>query len=90
MRFESFFRVVRLTTAREIAAHAAVRGSGRVGRTAAGRKLDENALKMAVIAAVRHRYTDYDALLARGVERSEARDRIAGEIEEMLERWRGR
>jgi hypothetical protein len=76
--------------AREIAAHTAVRGSGRVGRTAAGRKLDENALKMAVIAAVRHRYTDYDALLARGVERSEARERIAGKIEEMLERWRGR
>ena len=76
--------------AREIAAHTAARGSGRVGRSAAGRKLDENALTMAVIAAVRHRYTDYDALLARGVERTEARERIAGEIEEITERWRGR
>jgi hypothetical protein len=76
--------------AREIAAHTAARGSGRVGRSAAGRKLDENALTLAVIAAVRHRYTDYDALLERGVERVEARERIAGEIDEIIDAWRGR
>ncbi len=76
--------------AREIALHTAVRGSGRVGRSAAGRKLDKNALPMAVIAAVRHRYTKYDQLLARGVERAEAREVIAGEIGEILDAWLGR
>jgi hypothetical protein len=76
--------------ARIIAAHTAVRGSGRVGRSAAGRKLEKNALTMAVIAAIRHRHTNYDELLAHGVERSEARERVSGAIEETLDAWRGR
>jgi hypothetical protein len=40
--------------AQAIAAHTAVRGSGRVGRTSAGRELDPEALTAAVIAAIRH------------------------------------
>lgn len=43
-----------------IAAHTATRNSGRVGRTAAGRSLDEGALTAAVIAGVRHKHTEYD------------------------------
>lgn len=69
-----------------IAAHAAVRGSGRVGRTAAGRKLDEGALTAA--AAVRHRRTNYDELLAGGVERPFARERVHDRVREILEDWR--
>jgi hypothetical protein len=42
-----------------IARHAAVRGSGRVGRSAAGRTLDEDAVLLAVVASVRHQDTDY-------------------------------
>jgi hypothetical protein len=56
-----------LEEARAIARHTCVRGSGRVGRTAAGRALEEEALRAAVIAAVRHRHTKYDRLLMRGV-----------------------
>ncbi|HJY88019.1 MAG TPA: DUF2293 domain-containing protein [Candidatus Acidoferrales bacterium] len=52
--------------ARAIAAHTAVRGSGRVGRAAAGRALEKDALTAAVIAAVRHKHTRYDELLMRG------------------------
>jgi hypothetical protein len=55
-----------LEEARAIARHTCVRGSGRVGRTAAGRALEEEALRAAVIAAVRHRHTKYDRLLMRG------------------------
>ncbi|RSS47926.1 DUF2293 domain-containing protein, partial [Streptomyces sp. WAC06614] len=55
-----------------IAAHASLRGSGRVGRTAAGRALDPYAVSVAVRAAVRHLDTEYDALLAAGVPRFEA------------------
>jgi len=63
--------------AEAIAAHTAVRSSGRVGRTAAGRQLAEEALTAAVVAAVRHRHTDYDELLMAGVDRETARVRVA-------------
>jgi hypothetical protein len=71
-----------------IAEHTAVRGSGRVGRSEAGRNLDENALILAVGAAVRHNHTSYDELLARGVDRRDARRQIAGKVEEIQARWR--
>ena len=75
--------------AAEIAAHAAVRGSGRVGRSAAGRNLEEGALAAAVAAAVRHRHTGYDTLLAQGLDRALARQRVAGRVQEILAEWRG-
>jgi hypothetical protein len=75
--------------AREIAEHTARRGSGRVGRTEAGRSLDEKALTLAVIAAVRHRHTGYDAMLAKGMDRETARSLVAGEMNGLLARWRG-
>jgi hypothetical protein len=71
-----------------IAEHTAVRGSGRVGRSEAGRNLEERALTLAVAAAVRHRHTEYDELLAGGVERAAARERIAGKVEQILAAWR--
>ena len=74
--------------ARVIAVHTAVRGSGRVGRTAAGRNLDEQALSAAVAAAVRHRHTKYDELLASGLDRASARERVGDRVREMLEAWR--
>jgi hypothetical protein len=73
---------------RQIAAHTALRGSGRVGRSAAGRKLDSDAVTLAVIAAVRHRHTNYDELLASGVERVYARAKVQDQIEEILDAWR--
>ncbi|MEU0370238.1 DUF2293 domain-containing protein [Streptomyces sp. NPDC006283] len=74
--------------AAEIAAHAALRGSGRVGRTAAGRSLEEGAVTAAVRASVRHVDTAYDALLMAGVARHEARARVARQIEAALAAWR--
>jgi hypothetical protein len=44
--------------ARAIAEHAAKRGSGRIGRTAAGRRLEEDSVRLAVIASIRHRHTN--------------------------------
>ena len=52
--------------AEAIAFHAAARGSGRVGRSAAGRALDPEAVRLAVIASARHVDTDYDTLLMSG------------------------
>jgi hypothetical protein len=74
---------------REIASHTAARGSGRVGRTAAGRNLEERALTAAAIAAIRHRHTNYDSLLASGVDRELARERVVDKVEEVLDDWRG-
>jgi hypothetical protein len=71
-----------------IAEHTAVRGSGRVGRTQAGRALDPAALTAAVVAAVRHRHTNYDALLTKGLERTRARDQVAQAIDGILTAWR--
>ncbi len=74
--------------ARMIAAHTSVRGSGRIGRTAAGRALDEEALRAAVIAAIRHRHTTYDRLLMQGWDRMDARDAVRDDIDRVLDQWR--
>ena len=72
-----------------IAAHTATRNSGRVGRTLAGRNLDEGALTAAVTAAVRHRHTEYDAMLASGMDRLTARHQVADRVEAILSDYRG-
>lgn len=71
-----------------IAVHTSVRGSGRAGRTASGRGLDEHTLTAAVVAAVRHRHTAYDSLLASGLDRALARERVADRVQAILAAWR--
>jgi hypothetical protein len=75
--------------AKSIAEHTAARGSGRVGRTAAGRDLEEGALTAAVAAAIRHNHTNYDALLASGPDRALARQQVADRLHAILTMWRG-
>ncbi|WP_329247539.1 DUF2293 domain-containing protein [Streptomyces sp. NBC_01478] len=74
--------------ARAVAAHASARGSGRVGRSAAGRALSEGAVVSAVVASVRHVDTPYDQLLMSGVPRHEARRRLSAGVEGVLRGWR--
>jgi hypothetical protein len=71
-----------------IAAHATVRGSGRVGRTAAGKALEEGALTAAVIAAIRHNHTHYDDLSMNGSSRLDARDAVRDDVARTLDLWR--
>ncbi len=71
-----------------IAGHAGTRSSGRVGRSAAGRALEENAVTLAVAASIRHLDTPYDELLMAGVPRAEARERIRAQVDEVLDQWR--
>lgn len=75
--------------AQAIAQHAAIRGSGRVGRSTAGRALEHRALQLAVAASVRHQDTPYDALLMSGVDRTEARERVRETVNSVLAAWRG-
>ena len=74
----------------EIARHAALRGSGRVGRSAAGRALEPTALQLAVAASVRHLDTDYDSLLMAGIDRTSARAHVHDQVDRVLENWRQR
>ncbi|MGV0715871.1 DUF2293 domain-containing protein [Mycolicibacterium sp. XJ662] len=74
--------------AEAIAWHAAARGSGRVGRSAAGRSLDPDAVYLAVAASVRHIDTDYDELLMSGHDRESARTQVHARVEDVLRAWR--
>lgn len=70
-----------------IAEHACLKYSGRVGRSAAAKSLDENTVQLAVIAHIRHAETEYDALLAGGLERWEARAQVEGAVARVLAQW---
>jgi hypothetical protein len=71
-----------------IARHAATRGSGRIGRSAAARALDPDTVHLAVAASVRHVDTDYDELLMSGVDRAAARREVHQRVEHVLLSWR--
>jgi hypothetical protein len=73
--------------AQAIATHAAARGSGRVGRSAAARALDGEAIRLAVVASIRHEDTGYDKLLMSGMPRDVARDRVRARIDKILDTW---
>lgn len=63
------------------------RGSGRVGRSAAGRALDPEAITLAVLASVRHLDTRHDGLLMSGTLRSDARAMVSADVERVLDGW---
>ena len=72
----------------EIAQHACQKYSGRVGRSASAKNLDEKAIHLAVIAHIRHAETNYDELLAQGWERFEARDEVEDQIKKVRSIWK--
>ncbi len=76
--------------AEKIARHTAERGSGRVGRSAAGRKLEEQAIELAVAAWIRHRWTEYNELLSSGHERFDACELVRHKVWEVVGRWKDR
>ena len=76
-------------TSQSIAEHACAKYSGRVGRSAAAKALDENAIRPAVTAHIRHVETQYDELLMSGVDRFEARFCVEGAVRSVLAIWRG-
>lgn len=78
-----------LTEAKAIADHTGLRGSGRVGRSAAGQAFDSGALELAVRAHIRHAHTNYDQLLMQGTDRLDARALVRDEIERIAAAWAG-
>lgn len=61
--------------------------SGRVGRSAAAKALDPAALRLTVIAHIRHEHTDYDRLLMRTGDRQTARQEVRAKIDRVLAHW---
>jgi hypothetical protein len=72
---------------REMAEHACRKYSGRIGRSASAKAMDEAAVRLAVIAHVRHQETKYDELLAKGHERWEARTAVEEAVDRVLRKW---
>ncbi len=73
--------------AERIAAWTCRKHSGRVGRSAAAKDFDPQALRLAVIAHIRHEHTRYDEVLMNEGDRGYARALVRSEIEEVLARW---
>lgn len=73
----------------EIATHACRKYSGRVGRSSAAKAFDATAVRLAVVAHIRHAETDYDNFLVQGVGREVARGRVAWKVDEIVGRWEG-
>ncbi|KAF1993556.1 hypothetical protein P154DRAFT_477386 [Amniculicola lignicola CBS 123094] len=55
---------------------------GRSGQTPMPRKV-----QLAVIAHIRHKHTDYDAMLRRGMDRDDARRAVVKSMQGMLKKW---
>jgi hypothetical protein len=72
---------------RAIAEHACQKYSGRVGRSAAAKRFEEDSIVLAVRARVRHAFTSYDELLMSGLDRSEARAAVSRQINELVDGW---
>lgn len=72
-----------------IAEHACLKYSGRVGRSAGAKSYEEEIVKLAVIAHVRHRETNYDSLLGKGWSRGEARAQVIDRVDSVVKGWRG-
>jgi hypothetical protein len=72
----------------KIAEHACRKYSGRVGRSAAAKSFDEAAVHLAVIAHIRHRETEYDNLLGKGLYRGEARSLVRDRVDQISESWK--
>lgn len=72
---------------RAIAEHACLKYSGRVGRSASARMLEAKAVRLSVMAHLRHTETKYDHLLAQGLDRWEARAEVEPAVQLLLHQW---
>jgi hypothetical protein len=62
---------------------------GRVGRSAAAKRFDEEAVRLAVVAHIRHTETEYDTLPASGYDRWDARAQVEERVDRVMSQWQG-
>jgi hypothetical protein len=88
-RIQELFPGCPAGTNKTIAEHACLKNSGRVGRTSWAKDLSQAAIRMAVVAHIRHEQTDYDLLLQKGYDRFAARRAVESEVSDVLALWEG-
>ncbi|MFA6567232.1 MAG: DUF2293 domain-containing protein [Victivallales bacterium] len=71
----------------EIAEHACQKYSGRIGRSSMAKELETKAVRLAVIAHIRHAETKYDELLLAGRTKETARAAIKEHLDKVLKKW---
>ncbi len=71
----------------EIAEHACLKYSGRVGRSSMAKELETKAVRLAVIAHIRHAETKYDELFLSGRNKETARGEIREHLDRILKKW---
>ena len=86
-KLQELFPGCPLQEAAQIAAWTCRKHSGRVGRSAAAKEFDPQALRLAVIAHIRHEHTRYDELLMETGDRAHARGMVRDEITKVLANW---
>lgn len=86
-RIKEFFPQCPAKSEEKIAEHACLKYSGRIGRCAMAKNLDKEAVRLAVIAHIRHEYTPYDSLLVKGYERRDARNKVENKVRQVLTKW---
>jgi hypothetical protein len=84
---QSAYPNCRAAEAEQIANRVCERHSVHVGRTAGARELDPEAVRLAVVAHVRHTHTKYDRLLTQLMDRREARDEVREDVSAVLRQW---
>jgi len=70
-----------------IAEHACRKFSGRIGRSGAAKSFDPDAVRLAVVAHIRHAETPYDDLLLSGYDRHDARAHVREAVDQVLSAW---
>lgn len=70
-----------------IADYVCLNRGSRLGQSVAAKRLDEKAIRLAVIAHIRHTETPYNTLLAQGHQYWEARAQVAEAVERILIAW---
>ncbi len=73
--------------AKRLARYACARGSDRVGALSGADGYIDHAVELAVIAHIRHHFTDYHALLNDGIDRDLAREMVRTKLERYLRSW---
>lgn len=72
-----------------VARYACRRGTGRVGCVAVESGYLDEAVELAVVAHLRHRFTAYEGALRQGATREQARDQARDALSALLRAWRG-
>ena len=72
----------------EIAQHACLKHSGRVGRTANAKQFDPKMIDLAVEAHIRHTETNYDNQFGKGIRKKEIRSNLKYDILKIMGSWK--